>query len=65
MDYTLHRVATKDREETKGMTKQKMASRLSKEGGNYLEQESSKQKTMESIDGGIHPAVDGQSLGER
>ena len=42
-----------------------MARRLIKEGGNYLEQESSKQKTMESIDGGIHPAVDGQSLGKR
>ena len=33
-------------------------------GGGDLEQESNRQ-TMEYIDGGIHPAVDGQSLGER
>ena len=61
----LHRVATKEREEIKGMIKQKMARRHSKEGGNHLEQESNRQKTMEGIDGGLHPAVDGQSLGER
>ena len=30
-----------------------------------MEQESKRQKTMEDIDGGLHPAVDGQSLGER
>ena len=39
--------------------------RHSKEGGNHLEQESNRQKTMEGIDGGLHPAVDGQSPGER
>ena len=37
---------------------------LDKEGGSHLEQESNRQKTMEDIDGGLHPAVDGQSLGE-
>ena len=65
MDQTLHRVATKEREEIKGTTKQKMARRHNKEGGNHLEQESNRQTTMEGIDGGLHPAVDGQSLGER
>ena len=59
----LNRVATKEREEIKRTTKQRMARRHSKEGGNHLEQESNRQKTMEDIDGGLHPAVDcGQSL---
>ena len=26
---------------------------------------SNRQRTMEDIDGGLHPAMDGQSLGER
>ena len=43
---------------------QKMARRHNKEGGNHLDQESNRQKAMEDIDGGLHPAVDGQSLGE-
>ena len=30
-----------------------------------MKQESNRQRTMEGIDGGLHPAVDGQSLGER
>ena len=46
-------------------TKQKMARRHNKEGGNHLEQESNRQKTMEDIDGGLHTAVDGQSQGEK
>ena len=29
-----------------------------------MKQESNRQRTMEDIDGGLHPAVDGQSLGE-
>ena len=37
----------------------------SKEGGYHREQESNRQKTMEGTDGGLHPAVDGQSPGER
>ena len=61
----LHRVATKQREEIKSTTMQKMARRLNKEGGNHLDQESKRQKTMKDIDGGLHPAVDGQNLGER
>ena len=65
VDQTLHRVANKEREEIKRTTKQKMAKRCNKEGGNHLEQESNRQKTMEDTDGGLHPAVDGQSLGER
>ena len=36
MDRTQHRVATKEREEIKGSTKQKIARRHSK-GGNHLE----------------------------
>ena len=32
------------------------------EGGNHLEQENNRQRTMKGIDGGLHPAVDGQSL---
>ena len=53
----LHKVATqvegRDQEED------------GKGGGNHLEQESNRQRTMEGIDGGLHPAVDGRSLGER
>ena len=64
-DQTLHRVAIKEREEIKRTTKQKMAKRHSKEGGNHLEQESNRQRTMEGIGGGLQPAVDGQSLGKR
>ena len=30
-----------------------------------MKQESNRQRTMEGIDGGLHPAVDGRSLGER
>ena len=65
MNQTLYRVATKEREEIKRTTKQKMARRHSKEGGNHLEHESNRERTMEEIDGRLHPAVDGQSLGER
>ena len=60
----LHRVATKEREEIKRTTTQKMARRHNKEGGNLSEQESNRQKAMEDTDGGLQPAVDGQSLGE-
>ena len=42
-----------------------MARRHNKEGGDHLELESDRQKAMEDIDGGLHPALDGQSLGER
>ena len=65
MDQRLHRGATKEREEMKRTAKQKMARRHSKEGGNHLDEENNRQKTMEDIDGGLHPAVDGQCLGER
>ena len=65
VDQTLHRVATKKREEIKGATKLKMARRHIKEGGNHLEQKSNRQETMKGIGGGKHPAVVGQSLGER
>ena len=65
MDQTLHRVAAKKKEEIKRTTKQKMARRHSKEGGYHLGQESNRQKTMEDFDGGRHPSVDGQRLGER
>ena len=64
MDQRLHRVATKEREEIKRTTKQKMARRHNREGGNHLDQESNRQTTVEDIDGGLHPAVDGQSLDE-
>ena len=65
VDQTLHRVATREREEIKGTALQKKARRHSKKGGNHLAQESNRQKTMEDIDGGLHPTMDGQSLGER
>ena len=64
MDQALHRVATKEREEIKRTTKQKMARRHNREGGNHLNQENNRQTTMEGIDGGLHPAVDRQSLDE-
>ena len=53
-------MTTKEREEIKRTTMQKMARRHSKGRGNHLEQ-----KAMEDTDGGLHPAVDGQSPGER
>ena len=65
-------MTTEEREEIKGTTKQKMARIHSNQGGNHLEQESNRQRTMEGIDGGrggggggLRPAADGQSLGER
>ena len=61
MDQTLHRVATKEREEIKGTTKQKTARRRNNEEGNHLDQENNRQTTMEDIGGWLHPAVDGQS----
>ena len=64
MDQALHRVTTKEREGIKGTTKQKIARRHNREGGNHLKQEGNRQRTMEDIDGGLHPAVDGQSLDE-
>ena len=39
-----------------------MARQHSKEGGNHLEIRK-QQRTMEGTDGGLYPAVDGQSLG--
>ena len=42
-----------------------MARRHRKEGENNLRQESNRKKTMEGTDRGLHPTVDGQSLGER
>ena len=65
MDQTLHIIATMEREDIRGTTKQKMARRHSKEGGNHPEQESNRQGTMEGIDGWLHPAVDAQSIDER
>ena len=64
VDQTLHRVATKETKEITRTTKQKMARRHNREGGNNLEQESNTQTTMEDTDVGLHPAVDGQSLDE-
>ena len=45
-------MATKEREEIKSTTKQEMARRHNKEGGNHLDQDINRQKTMEDIDGG-------------
>ena len=50
VDQTLYSVATKEREEIKRTTKQKMARRPNKGGGNHLEQENNRQKAMEDID---------------
>ena len=61
----MHRVEIKEREELNRTIKLKMAGRQSKEERNHLEQENKRQKTMEGIIGGLHPVVDGQSLGER
>ena len=63
MGQTLHRVTIKEREEIKRTTKQKMARRHNR-GGNHLDYDGNRQTTMEDIDGGLHPAVDGQSLDE-
>ena len=37
---------------------------IARKEGNHLEQESNKQTAMEGLDGGLHAAVEGQSLGE-
>ena len=50
VDQMLHRVATKEREEIKRTTTQKMSRRHNKEGRNHLDQESNTQTTMEDID---------------
>ena len=50
---------------SKGLPRRRGQDNIAKEGGILLEQESNRQKTMEDIDGRLHPAVDGQSLGER
>ena len=55
-------MATKERENIKGTTKWKRAKRHNKEEGNHLEQESNRKRATEGTDGGLHPAVDGQSL---
>ena len=66
MDQTLHRVATKERKEIKRTTSRRWQDNITrKEGTTWNTEESNRQKTMEDIDGGLHPAVDGQSLGER
>ena len=53
MDDMLHRVATKEREEIKGMTKQKMARSRSKGGRNHLEQDSIRQQCKALMEGYI------------
>ena len=65
VDQTLHRVATKEREEIKGTTMQKMARRHNEEGTTWNRKATDRKQCPEGIDGGLHPAVDGQSLGER
>ena len=61
MDQTLHRVATKEERDQKN--DQAEDGKTTREGGNHLEQESNRQRTMEDIVGGLHPRVDGQSIG--
>ena len=53
MDQTLHRVATKEREEIKRTTKLKMARRHNKEGGDHLEQESNRTQWKTLMEGDI------------
>ena len=60
----LHTVETKEREQMKGTTKQKMARQHNKEGGSHLEQTSNRQRTTEGTDGELHSAVDGLGEGE-
>ena len=57
MDQAVHRMATQEREKIRRTTKQTVA-------GNYLEHNSTRQTTLEGIDGRQHPAVDGQRLSE-
>ena len=51
--------------EGEGRTLIRFISIISKEGGNKLEQESIREKTMEDTGGRLHPALDGQSLKQR
>ena len=64
VEEVLHRVATMEREQIKRTTKEKVATRHSKERGYPLEQESIKQTTIQGIEGMQHPTVDGQSQSE-
>ena len=61
VDQTLHRMTTKERKDIKGTIKQKLArwhiARKDETG--------KRQRTIEGVDGGLHPVVDGQSLGDR
>ena len=50
---TLHRVATKEREEIKRTTKQEMARRHNKEGGNHLREESNRGQWKTLMEGYI------------
>ena len=47
-----------------GPPRQTAAGWRDEEGGNHLEQDSTRQATMEDTGGGLHPVVDGQSLSE-
>ena len=50
---------------SRGRPSRRWTDDITRKEGTTLDQESNRQKTMEDIDGGLHPAVDGQSLGER
>ena len=49
MDQTLHRVATKERKEIKRTTKQKMARRNNKEGGNTWNRKASDRRQWKAL----------------
>ena len=53
-----------ERAKIKRTTKQKVAGLHSKEGGDQLVRDSTRQTTMEGTDGQLHPAVDGRRLSE-
>ena len=64
IDQEVHRIVTKENEQIQRTAKQKVTGWHRKEKGNYPEQDSIGQTTVESTDWGLHPAVDGQRLSE-
>ena len=58
------RIDNPEEEQDGGGDQSEGAGKHTTEGGNHLEQNSILQKTVEGIDGGLHPALDGQSSSE-
>ena len=61
----MHTVVAQQKKVITGTTSRRCQDHIAKKKGATWKKENNRQKTMGDIDGGLHPAVDGQSLGER